>query len=153
MADRINDYFIPIAKQIVIEGGQHRPTFFIHDATKDELVVGEGYFDSFDAKLNMLESVKGVLDEYQSKFYYVIIEGWFVEYPSPEDLKIPPSEHPNRKECLSSTFAHRSGFVKHWTYKFHRTGEGVVFEEPMVSNEAESRFLLFDRKDLYEEDV
>ena len=139
---------------IIEEGDQHRPTFFIHDATRDELVVGEGYFNSFDGKLNMLEGVRDTLERYESKFYYVILEGWYVEYPSPEDLKIPPSEHPDRREVLVSTFAHRSGFVKQWTYKFHRTEEGVVFEEPDVRTEGiESRFLLFGRGDLYGEDV
>lgn len=110
-------------------GAQLPPTWWVQfDNRPGEMIVSP-WSDEAE-KLAVVEMIRTKLKDPHARNYAFVAEVWVAEEDAMRPSRLPPSQHPNRREVVMTHAFNRNGKGGLKVYRIKRNGEGVVTALP-----------------------
>lgn len=109
--------------------------------SKSQVYILPTPIDTEQSKLIIEAFISKMTKKLQPEAIIFLSDGWSISASNKEGLKLPPSKHPDRKECIALstiTKAHKSwGLLQFYT----RENDEIKFSEVTETNENFCRFI------------
>ena len=135
------------AKTTLEERGIVSPMFVLHG--KEEVIPILAQLGDEESKEKVSKLVRTMIKSHEIEFYTFISESWYYKANKLEGA-LPPSKHPDRKECLVISGFRKDGEQKMIMLPFERKEKKIIFEERVETDNAESRFNFFEKNKFIE---
>lgn len=129
------------AQEVFLESEYHAPIFLIHSNGKTD-VIGAEFGNNVEKQAlyaALSQRYKGVVE-----WYIFITEGWFTSTNKDQPWDgTPPSENPNRRECLLVVGGTKDGVEKDTQWEIFRDPLRLGEKEELENNYSAIRHALF----------
>ncbi len=90
---------LDIAREIILKDGELAPVLFVNTELKGKMLFALAEFTP-ENKHKMLYQIGKMTSKFGVKSVVHLAEAWMVRPVNGERLTVPPSQHPDRQECL-----------------------------------------------------